>query len=189
MSSITLPTSLASTASVLVRSHILTQHGSWRPFAYSFTGDANLLLASNAIVENPLAIHAAFSSLDYSSFGVGSENEIREIRYDIPAGTQLTGSQIIANATTNTPIATAQDATSITVRYIYALGSLSEQSNRLLVPDNKQTVVFASRHTDVEDCSFRLTDNGNGTTTITFPNTPAGYLEKACADFRTYFSL
>lgn len=168
--SITVPTSIANNVAILVRSSILTMFSSWRPFAYTYTNDANLLSAGGSFIESPCAIHSAFSNLDYSSFGKAEENNVIEKIYTVSKGNILLTSDIVQTAPSSIPIATAQEDTTLTVHFLYSSGLSSDKRNRTFIGESKQSVVFATRHTIVEDIGFTISDNGNNQSTIIFSN-------------------
>lgn len=189
MNTLVLPTDIANNAGLLIRSFILTQFPCWMPFAYTFKDEATVLSSGTSFVESPAVINAACSSLDYSSFGHANIGDVKELTFDVSAGAQLLSTTIVPSQKEPVLIATAQSDTQLTIKFVYASGILAENQNRTRCPAQRQTVVFATRHLSIDNCTYRLENNNDGTTDVIFSDVPDTIFTQACTKLKDLLTI
>lgn len=167
---IIIPTPLAEKAADFVRSYALSQFPTWRPFAFRFEGRASLL-STDSFLDKPLDIYTKISSLTFTreSAPLGT---IREESYEISSELSTSGlisqSNLFKITGNNLILARVLNPTRLVVYYLYQRDKTVMEDNRNLISADANTVVFASRHTLIDDLGFNKTDLDDGTSRIDF---------------------
>ena len=187
------PKPIALSVANLVRGTILSQFPSWRPIAYEFSSKASIL-SVESIMEDPISINGAFSALSYSLEGTESLGSVRKETYEINGKFGLselkssTKFTITHNMSNNFNLLTSIKPVTINVIYLFSTGKRDEDQNRKLVPVSNNIVVFASRHTSVEEISYQLEERPDGTMAIQFKCNNPLIVEQACSRLGEIFT-
>ena len=187
---LTVPTGISLAVANLIRGTILSQFPSWRPFAYEFDSKASIL-SVDSIMEDPISIHGAVSSLTFTldrdpALGeILPESYAVEGRFTVGQLKSLTQFQL-SGVTDGFPLFTSVKPLNVKVWYLFSSGKRDEDQNRKLLPTSNNVVIFSSRHTSVEEISFKLNEISGGLTEIIFTCSEVGVVEKAIGFLSNY---
>ncbi len=187
---IVVPSALSYMFANLIRSYALSQFPEWRAFAYQFESQANLLV-NECFIEKPVDIHCRFSSLvlDAPAANLGKVySETYQIDSVFRVEDLRKQSKIFHVKGGDIVLARTLKPTSLTVYYLYQKGLQEENINRALIPQNSNTVFFATRHTKLENLSFQVEDLKNGNSSLDFYGCDEIFIRKTLEEIGKIFT-
>ena len=185
---IKVPTQLSELAGNFVRTYALSQFPSWRPFAYRFESRASLL-SNSLFIDKPLDIHTKISKLKFVCEG-GELGEIREEAYSVSNSfyvKDLVEQSNFMVSGEGSMLSRALNPTSLTVYYLFQKGLTTEEGNRNLVGLDENMVVFASRHTVIDDLGFSIKEIDEGVSQVDFYGCDAQLIQTALTEVSQIF--
>ena len=187
---IVVPKDMAKQIQNIVRLYALSQFPAWRPFAFRFESEANVITTA-VFAEQPLDIYGKMSALTYN----GSEAAIGTVvdeQYTISGAFTVGNLRKAARWSIEGEegvIARALRPTALNVYYVYSKGMNTEQMNRNLIAADGNTVVFATRHTLISDIHAKEEEIDSLHTRLTFIGCDEKIIRQSIEGLKNIFTV